>query len=190
MRFRRTRPISRRASPQIAGTGAAAGGAAGRLRAGAGLSDQAGALHPAVRRGRRRRRDLAAGRGEARREARPAFRGREHAGRRRHFRGARGAGRRQRRLHRRADHQRQRDQRAAVQEPAVRSGEGFHAGLADRHVRLPVHRQRQFALQDAGRLAEGGARAAGQAQRRHHHRGLDAAPDRGAVQVDRPASSS
>ena len=93
--------------------------------------------------------------------------------------------RRQRRLHGRADHQRQRDQRAAVQEPAVRPGEGFRADLVHRHVRLPVHRQRKLALQDAGRLGEGRAGAARQAQRRHHHRGLDAAPQRRAVQVER-----
>ena len=54
----------------------------------------------------------------------------------------------------------------------------FVADLEHRHVRLPVHRQRRLAVQDAVGLGEGCPRQAGQPQHRHHHSGLDAAPHR------------
>ena len=55
------------------------------------ISGPSGARDPAVRRGRRRRRHLAAGRGGLEQQARTEFRHREHARRRRHHRGARRA---------------------------------------------------------------------------------------------------
>ncbi len=140
-------------------------------------------IDAAVRRRRRRRHHHATGGRQARREARPAFRGREQCGRRRHRRRARGAAVAGRRLYACGADQRHRGQRRAVQEPAVRSDQGFRAGLGDGLFRPRARDQCQRALQDARRFHQGGEGKARPAQCRHHRRGLEPESRRRIVQV-------
>ena len=143
-------------------------------------------IDPAVRRGRRRRHHDAAGGREARRKARPAFRGREQC------RAPAASPRRARCCRSPADGYTlavftngTAISVGAVQEPAVRSGEGFRAGLGHGLFRPDPRHQCQRPLQDARRLHQGREGQAGPAQYRHHRRRLEPESRRRIVQVGR-----
>ena len=87
--------------------------------------------------------------------------------------------------HARPRHQRHLDQRRHLQGAAVRSGEGVRHHLDHRRVRPGVRHQRRFRVQDDAGLHEGGARAAGQAQCRHHQCRRHAEPRRRAPEIVR-----
>ena len=141
-RRRRTPGLTRRRRSWRVAAGATGGADPGAPMPRAGeISRAPGSHHRAVRSRRRRRPHHAAGGREARHQARPALRGRERAGRRRDRGGARRACGAGGRLHHHAAHQRHGDQRSAVQEPAVRSAQGFRADLERRLFRLRVRHQ-------------------------------------------------
>ena len=77
-----------------------------------------------------------------------------------------------------------------LQAVSVRPGEGSRPDLRARQFRAGVRDRRGFALQDDGRSAQGGARAAGQAQHGHHCRGQHAASRRRAASARSPRSTS
>ena len=96
--------------------------------------------------------------------ARPAVHRREPAGRRRLAVGQRRRARQERRLHAAAHHQLDAfGGERAVQERALRSDQGFHAGCADRQLFLVHRRDAGQAVPDhagAGRLRQGQSRQA------------------------------
>ena len=111
--------------------------------------------------------------------ARPARHHREPPRRRRQRRVGPGREVAARRLHHPAEHQRPRDQPGALQEAAVRSGEGSRAGDAAGRVAAAAGRDAVAAGEDharADRAREGEAR---HAQLRHDRRRQSAAPDHG-----------
>ena len=116
-----------------AGRARARGGALGRARGRAGLSEQAGPHRGDVPAGRLERRHGARALGSAAEGARPAGRGRQQAGRRRHHRGDRNLPRRARRLQS-ADVEHDADLAGAVhaRSAALRFDQGLHPRRAGR----------------------------------------------------------
>ena len=110
----------------------------------AGLAEQADPLRRAVRGGRQHRHPGAHDRREAVGRARPAGRRREQAGRRRRSRCGRSRESAAGRLHDHGRHdQHARDQRVAVHDLALRSGEGLRGDHADRARAEHARRQQR-----------------------------------------------